>query len=366
MHGAWEVLELADGSIFFNGVHGRHLHLHDPRPELRLALRGADGNRPLPEILAQARHGGEGAEQAVEALFRRLTEKGVLTGSPERRAPAWAGADVLERFHSEVEYLDAFTRGDVDGFEYLRRLRDAHVTVIGLGGAGSLCAMLLAAVGVGRLTIVEGDVVERSNLVRQIFYEERQTDRTRKVDALAERLRLFSSHTEVTDIATYVSSAEHAADLVRGTDFVLLCADAPRFLLNRWVNEACVKLSVPYLNAFAGTAGPMFVPGRSPCFTCLEESFRRELGGAHDLVVDALQARRTRQYPSYVVGPMQMATIQVNECVAHLTGAWDPATLGARLVVRGYTTTAVTVPVSPRCPACTDAGDPAETAAVAS
>jgi hypothetical protein len=204
------------------------------------------------------------------------------------------------------------------------------VAVIGLGGAGSLLAQALTATGIGQLTLVDGDTVEPSNLVRQILYYPDQNGRS-KADCLAEQLTRFSPYTEHKVIGDYVHNQEDVLRCIEGADLVAVCADAPRFVLNRWIDAACKASGTPYLGAFAGSVGPLYQPGQPGCFGCVEHLFREELGERHDLVVDALAAKPSWRYPAFVSGPLTVSQLMTTEIVLHLTGAAPPSTAGGIL-----------------------------------
>src|SRR5689334_3694352 len=86
------------------------------------------------------------------------------------------------------------------GIDGQQRLLDAHVLVIGVGGLGSPVAMYLAASGVGRLTLVDPDKVDLTNLQRQIAHTTETVGRP-KVESAAQQLRLLNPDTKVTTIA---------------------------------------------------------------------------------------------------------------------------------------------------------------------
>ena len=114
-----------------------------------------------------------------------------------------------------------------------QKLLDGRVLIIGLGGLGSPVAMYLAAAGVGHLTLVDDDVVELSNLQRQIIHGEQDIGRL-KVESAAESLRAINSDIHIETHAIRLS--EQALNLaVKAADVVVDCSDnfATRFLLNK-------------------------------------------------------------------------------------------------------------------------------------
>ncbi|WP_273651133.1 molybdopterin-synthase adenylyltransferase MoeB [Cellulomonas fimi] len=129
------------------------------------------------------------------------------------------------------------------GLDGQRRLAGAKVFVVGAGGLGAPVLTYLAAAGVGTIAVVDDDVVDHSNLHRQVLFGTDDVGRA-KVDVTAERLRRINPHVRVLTHRTRVSP-ENALDLFRGYDLVIDGTDnfATRYL----VNDACVILDLPYV-----------------------------------------------------------------------------------------------------------------------
>ncbi len=158
------------------------------------------------------------------------------------------------------------------GVDGQRKLETARVLLIGAGGLGSPAAYYLAAAGVGTLRIADDDVVDRSNLQRQILHTESSIG-TPKVDSAARTLSALNPRTRVEPVAERVSSA-NVERLLEAVDVVVDGADnfPARYLLN----DACVKLGKPLVygavHRFQGQTS-VFDAGRhrghAPCYRCL-------------------------------------------------------------------------------------------------
>jgi len=154
------------------------------------------------------------------------------------------------------------------GAQGQQRLGSAAVAVIGLGALGSVASDLLVRAGVGALTLIDRDVVDWSNLGRQILFDEEDARRSRpKAEAAARRLRRINSETalrvEPADLApgNLMSLLQGAGLLLDGSDNF-----ETRYLLN----DYAVREGIPYIYAGAvGTYGMVgaFVPG-GPCLRC--------------------------------------------------------------------------------------------------
>jgi molybdopterin/thiamine biosynthesis adenylyltransferase len=150
------------------------------------------------------------------------------------------------------------------------RLARARALVVGVGGLGSPAALALARAGIGELGLVDPDVVEISNLHRQLLYEEGDIGRA-KVEVAAERLRTVASALRITTWQERFPDGDAAAALA-GYDVVLDGTDtiAAKFA----VNDAAVAAGVPLVHAgVLGFRGQLLtvLPGETACYRCVFE-----------------------------------------------------------------------------------------------
>ncbi len=154
------------------------------------------------------------------------------------------------------------------GLEGQRALKAARVLCVGAGGLGSPVSMYLAAAGVGTLGIVDYDVVDVSNLQRQILHMTRDVGRP-KIESARERLKAINPEIRVETHASALSSA-NALDLVSRYDIVVDGSD--NFPTRYLVNDACVLRRRPYVYGsifrFEGQAS-VFAADGGPCYRCL-------------------------------------------------------------------------------------------------
>ena len=154
------------------------------------------------------------------------------------------------------------------GLEGQQRLKAARVLCVGTGGLGSPLALYLAAAGVGTLGLVDFDVVDASNLQRQIIHTTPDLGRS-KVQSAAEKISAINPFIEVRQFDTKLTSA-NALDIIREFDIVADGTDnfATRYL----VNDACVLSGKTNVYAsifrFEGQAS-VFAAERGPCYRCL-------------------------------------------------------------------------------------------------
>lgn len=154
------------------------------------------------------------------------------------------------------------------GIKGQEKLSSSSVLCIGAGGLGSPLALYLAAAGVGRLGIVDFDVVDFSNLQRQIIHGESKIGKL-KVESAKERIKEINSDVEVETYNVRLTS-ENALDILKNYDVIVDGTDnfATRYL----VNDACVLLGKPNVYGsifrFEGQVS-VFDAKRGPCYRCL-------------------------------------------------------------------------------------------------
>lgn len=148
-----------------------------------------------------------------------------------------------------------------------RKLKSARVLTIGAGGLGAPVGLYLAAAGVGTIGIVDFDVVDFTNLQRQVIHGTADVGRP-KLDSARESLRAINPAVEVVGYNTRLSS-ENALELFRGYDLVVDGTD--NFPTRYLVNDACVLSGIPNVYAsifrFEGQASVLALPD-GPCYRC--------------------------------------------------------------------------------------------------
>jgi sulfur-carrier protein adenylyltransferase/sulfurtransferase len=227
------------------------------------------------------------------------------------------------------------------GVEGQQKLLDAKVLLLGAGGLGSPTALYLAAAGVGTLGIVDDDVVDVSNLQRQVIHATSRVG-VPKVDSAEQAINDLNPDVVVRKYQTRLD-ASNIVDIIKDYDIVVDGVDnfPTRYLLN----DASVRLKIPVVSAaILGFEGQLsvFSPYEGPCYRCL---FRQpppaELApscGANGVLG---------------VLPGTMGLLQATEVVKLIIGEGDP--LIGRLLIYdalGATTTELKVRRDPECPIC--------------
>jgi len=149
-----------------------------------------------------------------------------------------------------------------------RKLQSSHITVVGTGGLGSPVLYYLAAAGVGKLRLIDGDKVDISNLNRQILFAEGDIGKY-KAQRAAEKIGALNSDIELEYIADTLS-AENIDMLIPATDVIVDCLDnfSTRFVLNKYAVSRKITLVHAGIHSFSGQLTTI-IPGETPCLECL-------------------------------------------------------------------------------------------------
>jgi adenylyltransferase/sulfurtransferase len=185
---------------------------------------------------------------------------GTATVGARRDAPALSHEEIL-RYSRHLILPDV-------GVEGQKKLKAARVLLVGAGGLGSPAALYLAAAGVGTIGLVDFDVVDKTNLQRQILHGT-STVGTPKLESAAARIHDLNPNVRVEPFDTRLTS-ENALDILREFDVVADGTD--NFPTRYLVNDACVLLDKPNVYGsifrFEGQAS-VFHATRGPCYRCL-------------------------------------------------------------------------------------------------
>lgn len=226
------------------------------------------------------------------------------------------------------------------GYEGQIKLKNARATVLGAGGLGVPIVLQLAAMGVGKIKLVDRDVVARSDLHRQYLYDVDSIGYP-KAEVAAEKLQKLNPNVSVEPIPDALTS-DNAEEILRGADVVLDALDTIE--IRYVVNRACVKLNIPYIfgaaiEAYGNTT--TIIPGQTPCLECFYAGLQNK---------DLPRCAIVGVHPPILAN---IASIQVSEAVRVLQGA-KPNLANKLLYADLRNLSFDEIPISKRedCPVC--------------
>ncbi|MBW5446198.1 ThiF family adenylyltransferase [Cohnella sp. CFH 77786] len=336
----------------------RAAEIEDEDGFVQQLIQRMDGTRTIDQIWAdlQSIDSPLTADELSE-FISELDSFGLLDNLASAAYNSFSSAE-LERYKANLNYFTSSSSLAYSPWEMQRRLNRAKITIIGVGTLGSGVLFNLAGLGVENIRIVDFDRVELSNLNRQLLYKEEDIGR-RKIDAAMEFIRSFHSRMKLECIPVEIRSTADAENAIAGSDFVVLAADQPSFLLERWVNQACVKLGIPFIGGGVnGVEGQLYtvVPGRTGCLDCNYLNHSRQ---------DEEYLRFLQQYissgfrmPSTAIAPnyMILTGMACGEAVRLITRTSDMQSEGKVVSIHFETfQTAIKMDFtspSPDCPTC--------------
>ncbi len=221
-------------------------------------------------------------------------------------------SEELERYSRQIALKEIGVKGQ-------KKLKDARVCVVGMGGLGTDSSMKLASMGIGHMRLVDRDIISLSDLHRQYLYDSSSVGLP-KVEVAAKRLASSNPHVQVDPVPASINSGT-AEEIVGGFDAVVDGLDSieTRDLINR----ACVKLNVPYFYGgaveYVGNSSTI-MPRVSACLECYfsgltdDQMLKCALVGVHPSILGVI------------------TSVQVSEVVRLLTGE-QPLLLNTQLIV---------------------------------
>lgn len=243
--------------------------------------------------------------------------------------------DELDRYARHIVLREVGGRGQA-------LLKAANVAVIGAGGLGSPCLLYLAAAGVGRVTVIDDDVVALSNLQRQVLFTTADAGRA-KVAAAAERLNALNPHVAIAPVSTRLTIA-NATELLAGHNVIADGCDS--FSTRTAVADAALALAIPLVSGAVGPFDGQVATFRGhedtlPCYRCL-------VGRALDRDAQSCAEAGVIGALTGIIGSMMAL-----EVIREITGFGE--SLAGRLVLYdalGARTRTVRLPKDPGCPGC--------------
>jgi molybdopterin-synthase adenylyltransferase len=328
----------------------RKIELADPDGDVEVLLATlADGSWTLPALRERL------AESGVEVDLPQLQEVVGALDSLRLLANVDGAAGWPDRYASNLAFFDLFGTLAAPPGRLQRRLRQAHVLQLGTGGLGSNVLQSLAGLGVGRLTLLDDDLVEPRNFARQFLYRERDIG-TSKVDQAARWVREYDSTIEVRPVRRRVRGPADLADLLAGVDLVVAGIDQPDDV-DMWVNEACVRAGVPWVRG--GMFGSELIyfsvdPGRTGCWACRRTAVERDAAGEAAVGV-RLSEGRGRINAGIGPAAALVGSLVAFEALRYLTGYQPPVAAGATVHVSlsgDHPERSEPWPRDPDCPVC--------------
>jgi len=262
-------------------------------------------------------------KKVLVCQFGIVTEGMIIENDLENTFSLLGGAQAWIEFHSDKEDLSQWSRQTVlpeIGIEGQKKLMNATVAIVGMGGLGCPAAQSLMSAGIGKLILIDGDIVELSNLHRQPLYGVDDVNRL-KVEVAKERLAQLNNNAVIESIDEYFNK-ENGMSIIEDADVAIDATDniQTRQLIDRYSKEANVPMVYGGLFRYEGQVAVLNVNG-SP--------------GYNDLFPDPPSGGETCE-DAGVLGmlPGIIGNIQALETVKLIIGI-EPNLIGQLLIYNG-------------------------------
>jgi sulfur-carrier protein adenylyltransferase/sulfurtransferase len=305
-------------------------------PKQRVRNRSLRGGRPGPGFRTDSLIAGlPSSEKAHVGIFNvRATGSSVAAINSLPMPLPDLSRDELLRYSRHLTLPDV-------GLEGQKRIKAARILLIGAGGLGSPAALYLAAAGVGTLGLVDFDVVDATNLQRQVLHGTSDVGRS-KLASARDRIADINPNVEIETYETRLTS-ENALEIL--DDFDIIVDGTDNFATRYLTNDACVMLGKPNVYGsifrFEGQASVFAMPD-GPCYRCLFPS-----PPPPGMVPSCAEGGVLGVLPGIV------GTIQATEALKLIVGVGE-SLVGRLLLIDALTMRFHTVKVKrdPNCPAC--------------
>lgn len=351
------------GSVHFR-LSGNLTSLEDPDGSVLALLDLLDGTRETEEVCITLHRDFPALSVSdVAEAIDDLDESGLLQNSEDQ------GGDFDEaartRWSNNLGFFETYASLATSKYEFQRRIRNAKVAVLGVGGIGSHVLIDLVAIGFEDIRIVDFDKIELSNFNRQILYGEPFVGRA-KVEVASERARALNSGVQIDAVQRKLMSADDVYDVVQDREVVIAVVDRPKMHVAHWLNEGCVRAGAALITGGVDTQRAMYytiVPGVSGCIECWLSSVRAN-DQTSRMVLDEMQQidREGRDFGEDTAAFNGLvlfdAGFMVAEMVRLTSRVCPPLSIGRQLEMTMHDprlTEAETWKRDPQCPTCRDA-----------
>lgn len=244
----------------------------------------------------------------IDLCLKAMESEGIINRFQEDQ--------IFERHNRQILFLNELTSSWEETKRLQKKIEKAKISIFGVGGIGTWIVNGLSQIGVGEIRISDPDIVEESNLGRQLYFNYKDLGR-HKVEVIKEKL----PDSKIQTFKKRVSTDTNLEEIVSGADFLVNCADSPSVSdTTEIIDSYATKYSIPYCvaggyNMHLGMVGPLIIPGKTASFQdFLEYQKRNDPLKNLELVKDIKQTGS--------LGPIAgaVANIQVMEIFKYLTG----------------------------------------------
>ena len=215
-------------------------------------------------------------EEDLYNLLNFLKEKGLLDNIEPKK-----DFEKYDIFRRPINFLADFSSSHEDLLSMWNSIRNSTVLVVGLGAVGSWTSCNLVQSGIKNLILMDGDIVDASNLHRQFGFDE-STIGKYKTEALEKRLKTYADDIKVIKVNEFLNQNNLSALNDKKIDLIINCADKPNVdITSLWIGEYAMKRGIPHIvgggyNLHLSLIGQTVIPGETACIKCFQKTLEEE------------------------------------------------------------------------------------------
>ncbi len=268
-------------------------------------------------------------EEPITNLLHELKQKGVLENYLPNEV---VSNEMYNKYQTQLSFFDLLNPASTvtEKIALQKKIQSLNVMVIGCGGIGTCILQSLVLMGIGKIVIVDGDIVEASNLNRQVLFDEQDKGKP-KAFVAAERLKKSNSQCKIIAINEMIKNeadVKTTIEISGSLDFIFICGDTPQLPL--WVDSVCKEVKLPYIKAsYQGTVGfigPLIVPNGKRFAEVLNIDYMQaddnEIVAAHN---------SKHKHASFIAANSIIANMAVMEATKYLLQLPGIQTIGKRM-----------------------------------
>ena len=203
-------------------------------------------------------------------------------------------------------------------FKKQLQLKNAKIAVLGLGSIAQYIILALEASGIGNFKCVDFDLIEKRNIGRQPILRINDIGKY-KSDVVCKFLKENRSDIKIKNQKIMIKNVNDVKKIIKDCDIVLHCCDYPRFLIHRWINEACLNLNKPNLIVYSGRVGPFSFPHKTSCYGCMELFLKKHVKAYNELTNEITNEGMGR-YPELAVVGSITGSLAAKEIISNILG----------------------------------------------
>ncbi|EMT6577591.1 MULTISPECIES: ThiF family adenylyltransferase [Providencia] len=237
------IIESDNGNICIGEIPGKAKIIKAPPEWVKVVLSKLDGEHTLPRIIKELLNKNLNVnESEVIDFIRKMMSCGLIEDN--MISSARLSSREIELYDRQLLQFSLVDNDNLPSIKYQERLKKSRVLILGMGGWGTWCSLQLALAGVGTLRIVDGDIVELSNLNRQVLYTEDDIGKS-KVDSAENGIYRHNKHTKIEKYFEFLTPNEQRVnDLLNNVDMVLLAWASLGYYKKNTVEEIVHKVAI--------------------------------------------------------------------------------------------------------------------------